>query len=677
MTGPRVIFQSEAREIAMPGKRITDHQVNKYKRYRRELGQVASAAKVGISERTARRIEQLKQLPSQRGPRTWRTRSDPLAEVWDAEVLPLLRSAPGLTAVTLLEELQQRHPGRYGTGLLRTLQRRVRGWRALEGAEREVFFAQEHEPGRLGLSDFTDAAELDVHVGGVMLAHRLYQFALAYSGWRHVEVVLGGESFVALSSGLQNALWTLGGVPAEHRTDSLSAAFSNLAEQEDLTRRYEGLCQHYGMAASRNNRGASHENGSIEARHGTLKRFAEQALLLRGDRHFTDLGQYRQFIAAVVARANARVAKALAVERACLAPLPVRRTSEYEEVDARVTKFGLFTVRGALYSAPSRLIGHRLKVRVYSERIEAYLGSVRVVEAARAFGKDGARDRLPPPVARAQAQAGGAGALAAARCAVSSQRVRPDLATADREAARGACGTDHGRIARSGCQPRLRSRAGAAAGPFARCGRTARSGRVERRVCTARSGDADGARAVAVAGAVRPTHAGRVMAATGAISADAARLPIMLTELRMPTIKRMWPAIAEQADREGWRAERVLSVLLEHEMAERETRRLARHRQESALPPDKSIDGFDFEAVPTRIQGARAGADRRRCVARPGRQRVAVRSAGRGQNPSGCGHRPWSDRPRLACAVCTNQRTDTETAGRAARSAAAQRARSP
>lgn len=371
----------------MPGKRITDHQVNKYKQYRRELGQVASAAKVGISERTARRIEQMKQLPSQRGPRTWRTRSDPLAEVWDAEVLPLLRSAPGLTAVTLLEELQQRHPGRYGTGLLRTLQRRIRGWRALEGAEREVFFAQEHEPGRLGLSDFTDAAELDVHVGGVALAHRLYQFALAYSGWRHVEVVLGGESFVALSSGLQNALWSLGGVPAAHRTDSLSAAFRNLAEQEDLTRRYEGLCQHYGMAASRNNRGASHENGSIEARHGTLKRFAEQALLLRGDRHFTDLGQYRQFIAAVVARANARVAKALAVERACLALLPVRRTSEYEEVDARVTKFGLFTVRSALYSAPSRLIGHRLKVRVYSERIEAYLGSVRVVEAARAFGK--------------------------------------------------------------------------------------------------------------------------------------------------------------------------------------------------------------------------------------------------------------------------------------------------
>jgi hypothetical protein len=91
----------------------------------------------------------------------------------------------------------------------------VRQWRALEGEEREVFFAQEHEPGRLGLSDFTDARELQVRVGGELLEHRLYQFALAYSGWRHVEVILGGESWVALSQGLQNALWALGGVPTE------------------------------------------------------------------------------------------------------------------------------------------------------------------------------------------------------------------------------------------------------------------------------------------------------------------------------------------------------------------------------------------------------------------------------------------------------------------------------
>jgi hypothetical protein len=367
----------------MPGKRITDHQVNKFKEIRRQFSQEAAAAKVGISVRSARRIENCASQSSQRDLRTWRTRRDPLAEVWDSELVPLLRSAPGLTAVTLLEELERRYPGRFNTRLLRTLQRRVRRWRALEGEEREVFFAQEHAPGRLGLSDFTDGAELGIRIAGEALQHRLYQFALAYSGWRHAEVVLGGESWVALSAGLQNALWTLGGVPVEHRTDSLSAAFNNLAEREELTRRYEQLCQCYGMRATRNNPGESHENGAIEARHATTKHFLEQALLLRGSRDFETLQEYRGFVAEVLARTNARLAKALAVERACLRPLPPRRSADYEELGARVTKYALLSVKKGSYTVPSRLIGHRLKVRVYDERIEAYLGESRVYEARR------------------------------------------------------------------------------------------------------------------------------------------------------------------------------------------------------------------------------------------------------------------------------------------------------
>ena len=367
----------------MPGKRITDHQVNKFKDLRRQFNQEATAAKVGISVRSARRIEQRATLPSQRGPRTWRTRPDPLAGVWESEIVPLLRSTPGLTSVTVLEEMQRRHGEGLGEAVLRTLQRRMRGWRALEGEEREVFFAQAHTPGRLGLSDFTDAAELGVSIAGEVLEHRLYQFALAYSGWRHVEVVLGGESWVALSGGLQNALWSLGGAPAEHRTDSLSAAFNNLAEREELTKRYEELCERYGMRATRNNPGESHENGSIEARHATTKHFVEQALLLRASREFASLGEYRRFVAEVSARANARLAKALALERACLRPLPARRTADYEELDARVTKFALLSVKKASYSVPSRLMGHRLRVRLFDDRIEAYLGESRVFESPR------------------------------------------------------------------------------------------------------------------------------------------------------------------------------------------------------------------------------------------------------------------------------------------------------
>ena len=210
----------------MPGKTITDHQVHKYKQHRNKLSQVASAAKAGISERSARRIEAAQSLPSQRPSRSWRTREDPLESVWDSEVIPLLQTDARLNAVTLLEELQRRYPGQWDSSVLRTLQRRIRLWRARFGCEREVYFAQEHPPGRQGLSDFTVADDLKVEIDGAVFAHRLYQFALAYSGWRHVTVIDCGESFMALSTGLQAALWTLGGVPEEHRTDSLSAAFN-------------------------------------------------------------------------------------------------------------------------------------------------------------------------------------------------------------------------------------------------------------------------------------------------------------------------------------------------------------------------------------------------------------------------------------------------------------------
>lgn len=367
----------------MPGKRISDHQVTKYKELRGKHSQEVAAAKVGVSVASARRIESTALLPSQKPVRTWRTRVDPLTEVWIAEVVPMLEAAPGLMAVTVLEELQRRYPQRFDSAVLRTLQRRVRQWRAEHGGDREIFFAQEHPPGRLGLSDFTVCDELDIRIAGLALPHRLYQFAFAHSGWRHACIVLGGESFQALASGLQQALWMAGGVPEEHRTDSLSAAFNNLAQREALTARYRELCGHYGLRASRNNPGASHENGSIEARQGSLKTALEQSLLLRGTREFANIEGYSHFVADTVRRLNARCARAWEAERANLRPLPARRTVDFEEVDARVSKFGLISIKTAQYSVPSRLVGHRLKVRLYDAHLEAWLGGVKVFECER------------------------------------------------------------------------------------------------------------------------------------------------------------------------------------------------------------------------------------------------------------------------------------------------------
>jgi hypothetical protein len=350
---------------------------------RKNKSQALAAAKAGISERSARRIESSVTLPSQNPRRYWRSRVDPFAQVWDTEVVPLLRGAPKLMAITLLRKLQDDHPGHFPDGVLRTLQRHIRQWRALEGPPKEVFFPQDHAPGHRGLSDFTAMGELRVTIANAPFAHILYHFVLAFSRWEHVEVVEGGESFEALSKGLQNALWQAGGAPQEHRSDSLSAAFKNLAEEEDFTVRYTALLDHYGMAGTRNNRSASHENGSVESSHRYLKEAIEQALLLRGHRDFEDRAAYEAFVREAVMRRNRRNAAAFRIEREQLQDLPERRTTDFVEEEARVTRCGTFTVRAILYSAPSRLIGHRLKVRLYSDRLDCYLSGSLVLTLAR------------------------------------------------------------------------------------------------------------------------------------------------------------------------------------------------------------------------------------------------------------------------------------------------------
>jgi len=364
---------------------------------RRTHTRQTAAAKAGFGATTGARLDANPQLPTQKQAHRGRRRPGPLAAVWDSEIIPMLEAMPGLRPVSILAEMQCRHRG-FPDGVRRTLERRVRTWQALHGPERDLIFRQEHPLGQQGLSDFTDGGALGVTIAGMPLAHRLYHFRLAFSGWQHAEVVLGGESFVALAEGLQNALWALGGAPREHRSDSLSAAFRNLdrAAAEDQTRRYEALCAHYQMMATRNqmmatrnNPGLAHENGAIEASHGHLKQALAQALLLRGSRDFAELAAYRRFVAEVVGRANATRRRALEIERPALTPLPSRRTTDFEEDLVTVTRSGGFLLRRVFYTVPSRLIGHRLRVRLYDERVECFLGGEPVLTLPRGRAPQG------------------------------------------------------------------------------------------------------------------------------------------------------------------------------------------------------------------------------------------------------------------------------------------------
>jgi len=352
--------------------------------FRRTHDVTTAAAKAGLSPASAYRVEADPRLPSQKHAPRGRRRPDPLIDIWESEVVPILKAAPGIRAIAILEELTRRHRD-LNPSIRRTLERRMRAWRALSGPEKEVIFRQEHEPGRMGLSDFTDMNDRNITIAGVPLDHRLYHFRLVFSGFEHATVILGGESFTALAEGLQNALWTLGGAPKEHRSDSLSAAFRNLDPdaQEDQTRRYEALVAHYGMIPTRNNRGVAHENGSVESSHGHLRAAIKDALLLRVSLDFDDLDAYRAFIDEIVGQHNARNRKRIELERAALLALPRRRTIDYDEKIVAVTSSGGFVLRRVFYTVPSRLIGHRLRARIYDDRIECFLGSTSVASLRR------------------------------------------------------------------------------------------------------------------------------------------------------------------------------------------------------------------------------------------------------------------------------------------------------
>lgn len=379
----------------MPGRFITDRQHEDYMTLRPHHTQKIAAAKAGFSTSTGSRIDHDPRPPAQKKQERRHAggKPDPLAGLWDEHIVPLLTRTPGLRPITVLEQMQRLHPDRDLNPARRTLERRMRTWRAQHGEDRELIFRQNHPPGRQGMSDFFDARDLTVTVAGVPLEHRIYHFTLVCSGWEHAEVVLGGESYTALASGLQNALWELDGVPHEHRTDSLSAAFANLDPdaRDDLRRRYETLCSDLGMEPTRNNRGIAHENGSIESRHGHLKARLDQALLLRGSRDFDDVDAWRRCIAQVVARHNARHRDRVALERPHLKPLPPRRSCDYDEARVRVTSSGGFVFRKVFYTVPSRLIGYELKLRAFDDRLELFLGSTRLETLPRGRAPDRGR----------------------------------------------------------------------------------------------------------------------------------------------------------------------------------------------------------------------------------------------------------------------------------------------
>lgn len=332
-----------------------------------------AAAKAGMDEKTARKWRRLGHLPSEpRAPRQYRTRLDPFAGVW-GEVEQLLERDASVEAKTIFDYLCRRDPEQFQEMQLRTLQRRVKRWRAQKGEPREVYFPQKHVPGRQAQSDFTYMNELGVTIAGQPFKHLLYHLTLTYSNWEWGQVCFS-ESYESLAEGVQDALWELGGVPQEHRTDSLSAAVRPPRSKDEFTAKYQGLLQHYGMKASHSSPGRGHENGDVEQSHHRFKRAVDQELILRGSREFATRAEYEEFLASLFRRRNQLRRDRVAEELPVLGELPKQQLEACTKEVQRVSRNATISIRNNYYSVPSQLIGERVEVRIYGGHLEVWYG---------------------------------------------------------------------------------------------------------------------------------------------------------------------------------------------------------------------------------------------------------------------------------------------------------------
>jgi len=348
--------------------------------------QEIAAAKAGMHEQTARKYLRLRKLPEElKKPHKWKTREDVFSETWE-EIETYLSSSPGLQAKTMFTYLQNKHPGKFSNGQLRTLQRRFQSWKAIKGKSQEVMFRQIHIPGVQSQSDCTEMDNLQITIDGIHFKHLLFHFMLTYSRWEDVSICYE-ESFASLSEGYERAVWKLGAVASEHRTDNLSAATKKAGGSREFTERWQKLMDYYDVKPSRNNPGESHENGSIEKSHDLFKTAVDQQLMLRGSRNFISLADYEEFLETVLASRNCTRKVALAGEMDKLKDLPNGKWSSPKIVPVRVSPSSTVQIEKVAYSVPSRLINLVLMAHIYYDKICLFYGQTCLQEMLKSQNK--------------------------------------------------------------------------------------------------------------------------------------------------------------------------------------------------------------------------------------------------------------------------------------------------
>ena len=371
--------------------RATDAQVRKLMEEMSKHGKIGRASMMaGVDRKTGRKYVQEGKVPSQmETDRTWRTRQDPFEEEWP-DIQSMLQVDPGLEGKTLFDWLLEEKPGKYEAGQLRTFQRRVKQWRALEGPDKEVFFDQAHRPGEAMQTDFTNANRLNITIAGEPFDHLLCHPVLPYSNWEWA-TVCRSESFVALKRGIQSAVFQLGKTPKFQQTDNLSAATHRLqgTHTREFNEDYKQFIAYLGMTPRTIAIGTPEQNGDVESLHRPLKNRLEQRLKLQGSRDFDSVECYEKWVQAIIRETNKTKSKRVVEEMVVMKPLAVSRLPEYQTEEVRVSSRSTIRVKRNVYSVPSRLMGEKVKVRIYDEQLEVFYGGIRQLGVARLLGRNG------------------------------------------------------------------------------------------------------------------------------------------------------------------------------------------------------------------------------------------------------------------------------------------------
>jgi transposase len=354
---------------------------------------VVSAMKADVHPQTAAKyIEAAKPPAELQAKHSWRTRPDPVAGIWP-HAQQMLEQAPELEAKELFEYLRSMYgeEDKVESGALRTFQRRVLRWRLQHGRDKEVFFEQEHLPGRVMQLDWTNANELRVTVRGQDLPHLLCHSVLTYSNWEWA-TRCQSESLLSLRHGLQESLHQLGAVPERLQIDNSSAATHRVGSGgREFNPDFLSLAKHYGMKPRTIGIDCPDQNGDVESQNGHLKRRLEQHLLLRGHRDFESVEAYDGFVVGVMDKANHPRRARLAEEYKVMRPLPPSRLSEYDELSCLVSQHSTIRVKKVVYSVPARLIGQQVRVEVYEMAVKIFHGRELLLSLPRVCGDRRAR----------------------------------------------------------------------------------------------------------------------------------------------------------------------------------------------------------------------------------------------------------------------------------------------